>query len=259
MNESLAASRPRPSIAIPRNFKGATLSRLAEDIAAGCPEGWPPLLELDFQNLGFIRPAGVVFLSNLLWWLHQQGTAVHLVNANLDVAALRYLDDSLFFEQHCGGKLWASSRHGARRYPCSGSRTATATLGWSTTCSLGSSRSVGLTQASFYDIKSCLSELFNNIKDHIEIGSIFVQHYPNEERINLSLADFGLGIPAKVRETVPALSDPQAVVQAVQEGFTSKSTPGFESRLSWMLVGMSEDAAKFRKQAGSQTARGARH
>jgi len=42
------------------------------------------LLELDFQNLGFIRPAGVVFLSNLLWWLQQQGTSVHLVNANRD-------------------------------------------------------------------------------------------------------------------------------------------------------------------------------
>lgn len=44
--------------------------------------------------------------------------------------------------------------------------------------------------------------------------------------MDVSIADFGLGIPAKVRETVKDLSDPQAVIQAVQEGFTSKSTPG---------------------------------
>ena len=40
------------------------------------------------------------------------------------------------------------------------------------------------------------------------------------------MADFGLGIPEKVREICPNLSDAEAVIQAVQEGFTSKSTPG---------------------------------
>ena len=85
-----------------------------------------------------------------------------------------------------------------------------------------------MTEASVYNLKTCLSELFNNIKDHtrLDIGSIFVQHYPTENRINISLSDFGLGIPAKVRETVPGLGDSEAVVQAVKEGFTSKSTPG---------------------------------
>jgi hypothetical protein len=108
MSDTVNESAPCPSIAIPRNFKGATLSEFADDIVSGCPEeGWPPLLELDFQNLNFIRPAGVVFLSNLLWWLEQQGTQVHLINAERD--ALRYLDDSLFFEQHCGGKVWENS------------------------------------------------------------------------------------------------------------------------------------------------------
>jgi hypothetical protein len=39
----------------------------------------------------------------------------------------------------------------------------------------------------------------------------------------ISLSDFGLGIPAKVRKVVPNLSDPQAIEKAVQEGFTTKS------------------------------------
>ena len=174
-------SGPCPSIAIPRNFKGATLSRLAEDIAAGCPdEGWPPLLELDFQNLGFIRPAGVVFLSNLLWWLQQQGTSVHLVNANRDVAVLCYLDDSLFFEQHCGEKFWVNSSPRSTTIPLQRIAHSHSHAWLEHNLLPWLARNIGFTQASFYDLKSCLSELFNNIKDHtrFEIGSIFVQHYP---------------------------------------------------------------------------------
>jgi anti-sigma regulatory factor (Ser/Thr protein kinase) len=89
-------------------------------------------------------------------------------------------------------------------------------------------KNIGLTQASFHDLKVCLSELFNNIREHtqLEIGSIFVQHYPRRDRINVSIADFGLGIPEKVREVRPKISDTEAVILAVQEGFTTKSIPG---------------------------------
>lgn len=228
MSTLSAESPPRPSIAIPRNFKGATLGRFVGDIVDACPDGWPPILELDFQTLSFIRPAGVVFLSNLIWWLHQHGTAVHLMNANKDVPVVRYLDDSLFFEQHCGSKFWADSAPRRSTIPLrriahshSHDWLEHSLLPWL-------ARNIGLTQASFYDLKGCLSELFNNIKDHtrLDIGSIFVQHYPGEDRINLSLADFGIGIPEKVRTAVPGLTDSQAVIQAVQEGFTTRSTPG---------------------------------
>jgi hypothetical protein len=37
------------------------------------------------------------------------------------------------------------------------------------------------------------------------------------------LSDFGLGIPEKVRQQVPKLSDSEAIKQAVREGFTTKS------------------------------------
>ena len=84
---------------------------------------------------------------------------------------------------------------------------------------------LSITKASLADIRSCISELFHNIEDHTEydIGSIFVQHYPNESRVTISLSDFGLGIPNKVREVIPALSDSEAIERAVEEGFTTKS------------------------------------
>jgi hypothetical protein len=39
------------------------------------------------------------------------------------------------------------------------------------------------------------------------------------------VSDFGLGIPENVRRKLPNLSDAEAIVQAVQEGFTTKSNP----------------------------------
>jgi hypothetical protein len=62
MSDSSSTAPPPPSFEVPRRFEGATLSTLAENIATGCPappEGWPPLLVLDFQRLNFILPAGV--------------------------------------------------------------------------------------------------------------------------------------------------------------------------------------------------------
>jgi hypothetical protein len=99
-----------PCIDIPRDFEGATLSKFADAVVAACPDGWPPELVLDFDKLNFIQPAGVIFLSNLICWLNEHGTTVQLINANRDnVEALRHLDDSRFFEQHCGSKIWERS------------------------------------------------------------------------------------------------------------------------------------------------------
>jgi signal transduction histidine kinase len=85
-----------------------------------------------------------------------------------------------------------------------------------------------ISEASIYGFKVCISELFNNIKDHtqLDIGSIFVQHFPTERDVMISVSDFGVGIPDNVRKTLPNLSDAQAIIHAVEEGFTTKSTPG---------------------------------
>jgi hypothetical protein len=77
-------------------------------------------------------------------------------------------------------------------------------------------------------MKACVSEIFNNIQDHTryDIGSIFVQHFPHENTVTISVSDFGLGIPGNVQQKLPELTDDQAILQAVKEGFTTKSKPG---------------------------------
>ena len=88
---------------------------------------------------------------------------------------------------------------------------------------------MGITQASLFSFKACVSELFNNIQDHsqFDIGSIFVQHFPNEKSVTISLSDFGIGIPAKVQQLLPGVSDSGAILEAVKEGSPQRKNRGF--------------------------------
>jgi hypothetical protein len=108
------------TIILPSQFEGRTLSKVAADVVACSPNGRPgDLINLtfDFSKLTFVRPSGIVFLSNLIWWLHHHGTNVKFTGIDVPSAALRFLDDSLFFEQHCGASpdCGAPTDHAAAR------------------------------------------------------------------------------------------------------------------------------------------------
>jgi anti-sigma regulatory factor (Ser/Thr protein kinase) len=218
---------PVPIIVLPKQFNGLTLATLAAEVTKHARGGWPPELVFDFAELGFIRPAGVVFLSNLVHWLDEKKTRVLFRNTKKQTAPLFYLDDSLFFQQHLGSKVRPTASPRATTRPLlrlaqkdSHSWLQSDLLPW-----LASRLSIN--EASLYSVKVCVSELFNNIQDHTryDIGSIFIQHFPNENSVIFSVADFGLGIPDKVRSKVPEISDTAAIIKAVEEGFTTKSRP----------------------------------
>jgi anti-sigma regulatory factor (Ser/Thr protein kinase) len=216
-----------PIVQLPARFEGRDLSRIAAEVVAQAGGTFPSELTFDFDKLVFIRPAGVVFLSNLIDWLSEKGTTISLINCDLNRESIKYLDDSLFFERHRGAKLGVNSspRDTTRPLLKLAQRDS---HGWleSDFVPWLASR-LALTQPSLYALKVSVSELFNNIQDHTrhDIGSIFVQHFPREKRITISVSDFGLGIPAKVREQVPGITDGDAIVKAMQDGFTTKSKP----------------------------------
>jgi hypothetical protein len=89
-----------PMIVLPSRFEGRTLSKVAADVVACSPNGIPARLTFDLSELTFVNPSGVVFFSNLIWWLHYRGTGVQFSGTGAYSAALRFLDDSLFFEQN---------------------------------------------------------------------------------------------------------------------------------------------------------------
>lgn len=219
---------PAPVIRLPRQFEGVTLSQLVAGLQANFAQGALTELVFDFSTLCFIRPAGVVFLSNVVHWLAQLGCKVTFqgVAAN-NSAVIRFLDDSLFFEQHCGRKLRADAapRDTTRPLVKVAQSASHAWLDRNLVPWLSSRLSI--TQSSLYSFRAVISELFNNIKDHttLDIGSIFVQHFPNKKRVVIAVSDFGAGIPSTVRNSLPSATDSEAIIQAVQEGFTTRSIP----------------------------------
>lgn len=217
-----------PVIQLPGHFDGHQMSILANEVVEHSQDGWPGDLIFDFSKLYFIQPAGVVFLSNLIRWLLQHNTNVSFVNHTQDKDCIRYLDDSLFFRAHLGTKVWLTSSPRNTTRPLQAIAHAESHAWLQADLVPWLANRLAVTQPTVYPVKACVSELFNNIQDHtrFDIGSIFVQHFPKKNSVMLSLSDFGLGIPSKVRETVAGLSDPEAILKAVEEGFTSKSTQG---------------------------------
>jgi anti-sigma regulatory factor (Ser/Thr protein kinase)/anti-anti-sigma regulatory factor len=218
---------PGMTLPLPHRLDGPNLCAFAQSVLSTCSDHLPNGLIIDFRKLDFIEPVGVTFLSNLVDWLHSRNVDVAFLNHDRETPALCFLDDALFFEQILGSKLRSSAsprsttrplQHITHEYSHSWLRANL--VPWL-------AGKLGVTNASLYGFQVCVSEIFNNIKDHthLDIGSIFVQQFPNLDRVNISVADFGRGIPDAVRASKPALNDAQAIVQAVEGGFTTKSTP----------------------------------
>lgn len=218
---------PDPIIILPAQFNGTTLSKVAAAVLEHAQGQWPTSLIFDFSRLRFIRPAGVVFLSNLAYWLNEHGTKVSFINCDTNETPIKYLDDSLFFEQHCGAKLDPNSAPRSTTRPLVRIAQEESHAWLETNLVRWLAGRLSITEPSLYAFKACISELFNNIQDHTthDFGSIFVQHFPNDKEVTISVSDLGLGIPEKVREKEPERSDSDAIIRAVQEGFTTKSRP----------------------------------
>lgn len=190
-------------------------------------ETLPTSVVVDFSRLRFCRPPAVVFLSNLTRFLVRNGVAVSWQGIDETKEAIRYLDDSRFFEQHAGRALRSGASPRSTTMPLVEVKQTYGfswieyeLIPWLSACS-------GLPSGAFAEFRTCLSELFNNINDHsqLDVGSTFAQWYPQESRLIVAVADFGRGIPSAVRTVETSHDDGAAIVRACDEGFSSRSTP----------------------------------
>ncbi len=87
-------------------------------------------------------------------------------------------------------------------------------------------RSLSCDEPSLATLKVCFQEIFNNINDHSteKIGCSFAQHYPQKNKIKISISDFGVGIPFNVKNKIKNLNDHQAIDKACEAGFTTQTT-----------------------------------
>lgn len=93
-----------PSVKLPSQLHGLALSKVAAEVVTHAQEGWPAELTFDFSTLSFICPAGVVFLSNLVYWLNEKGTNVFFSNSRCRDSGIELSRRFYFFKQHIGQK-----------------------------------------------------------------------------------------------------------------------------------------------------------
>lgn len=186
--------------------------------------------DFDFTSLSFIQPPGVTILSNIVRKLRKHDVTVsftyYLPNRSKKFCPIKFLDDSMFFKHFFGKKLDEKASLRVTTLPLE-NVTYDRSYGYLEGAMSWLAPKLSLTKESLGDIKVCIEEVFNNINDHSSdnTGSIFIQHYPKEKKVMVSISDIGIGIPGSIQSHFPNMNDAEALRAAIRQGFTTKSTP----------------------------------
>jgi anti-sigma regulatory factor (Ser/Thr protein kinase) len=190
------------------------------------PDGAPLArsYRFDLSPLRFIDACGMVVLTNLLQWLRWKDVQVEITGFDRYADGIKYLDDCGFFALHRGSPLRSTAQPRDTTLPVVAVAHAQS-HGWiELTAMPWLAQKLNMSTRSLADLSVSLKELFNNVLDHStrEIASVHVQWHPKMKEIHVAISDFGIGIAREVQKLRPALSDPEALLLASQEGFSTK-------------------------------------
>jgi hypothetical protein len=216
-------------IILPHRLNGATLGRVVSAFLVAINNKLPRTIYIDFKNLTFIEPVGVTFLENFTQWLKNHGTHVHFQGhdgCNKYRSSISFLDDAQFFAVHLGETIRDGAHPRSTTQPLVNVHHERSHHWVRSTLTPWLSGRLDVPMRSLGNFQVCVQELMNNIKDHssLEIGCIFSQHFPKLKRVNISVADFGHGIPKLVQKIHNNLDDCAAIIKATENGFTTKTT-----------------------------------
>lgn len=221
-------------VEIPSRFTRDTMYNLLDKIINPDIQPRDKAIAFDFNSLThFIEPVGVTILSNLIEWLLSKKVVVGILpletKPSFSSDPIKYLDDSMFFQKYLGNNVSNKASIRSTTLPLQFVSYANSYQWLDKDFVFWLSRQLNITQESLLDIKMCFGEIFNNINDHSfadhKTGCIFAQHYPKSNTVNIAISDFGVGIPNNIRKIHPSLTDSEALLKAVEEGVTSRTSP----------------------------------
>lgn len=185
----------------------------------------------DFSGLTFIRPAGVVAFANVIELIKARNLRYQFkfpqsrAGSIYVTEPIRYLNNCGFFRAY-GGDIPEPAALPPTTIPIQRIAHSHA-YGWfEGQFSAWRRYKTDLNSHALSSVKLCFLEIFNNIQDHSgeTSGIVFAQFYPFRKRINISISDFGLGIPMTVRRVYPDASDADAIEIATRARFTAGTT-----------------------------------
>ncbi|NHZ83695.1 hypothetical protein F2P44_31170 [Massilia sp. CCM 8695] len=185
----------------------------------------PGCVCLDFMQLKKIQVGGVTVLCNLISLCRQMGIRVEHNAADFC--------DAFEFVKRSG--LLAFSEAGRQAPPTCPQFLPIKTVRYERSHAYVHfelvpwlASNLGLETGELGTLRVCFEEIFNNIRDHssIEVGCSAAHYDEKSGDITICVADFGVGIPGRVRLHRPELTtDQAAIAMACVEGFTTQTTP----------------------------------
>ncbi len=181
-------------------------------------------IAFNFADLQFVDGAGLTVLCNTLAWLAERDVKLGFLGYKECGPALRYLDDCGFFETYLGEALNDCASCRGTTLPAQKVSHAYS-HGWlEYTAAPWLSSKLNTSVRRLATLTVCLKEMFNNIDEHSteDTGYIHVQHYPNLDKVSITVSDFGIGIPKSIRRKFSVNSDAEAIELASRDGITTK-------------------------------------
>jgi anti-sigma regulatory factor (Ser/Thr protein kinase) len=222
LNLNAAASPIRIVGHLPQWFNADTMHGFIQEVMEGYHSKRCGEVVFDFGKLAFIDPVGVVVLANLVEYFKSLAVPVYFEGLMKSRGA-RFLADAGFFAHYVKAPTFQVPKKNTMPLQLINGTQAASYLRNRLVPWIG--EATGLAARSLEALQACLAEVFQNVRDHsgVEVGCTFAQHFPNRQRLQIAVSDFGRGIPALVRRVVPGVMDSRAIYLACQEGFTSKT------------------------------------
>ncbi|MDZ5712228.1 ATP-binding protein [Jeotgalibacillus haloalkalitolerans] len=220
------------TVYLPTRFKRTTINFILEDIINEDLHPKSDEFTFDFSRLTFIEPAAITLLSNLFEWLLHNDVKVYIdlpdKYGDKPNCPIKFLDDSLFFKEYLEKPLYEDPHPRVTTLPLTKVHYTNSQQWIDNNFKPWLARRLDVHVSRLDTISMCIGEVFNNIVDHTdtEIGSVFAQHYPQTDCIKICVADFGIGIAKNIQEKYDAnLTDREALILSIKEGFTTQDTP----------------------------------
>lgn len=216
---------PKKTVQVPSRFNVYTMDPFIASFIDEEGDAESKSFLVDFSILEFADPVAIVVMSNLFEYLKLLNIKVALIGLVNRSEGVIFLDDSGFFLQYHGSMLRSHASLRDTTLPLKLVANPQAipylygdVIPWI-------AQRLQTTAIALGTLRVTLQEVFHNINDHsgVQVGCVFIQHFPKKSEINIAISDFGSGIPKNVRKVQPDANDQEALVLAIKEGFTSKS------------------------------------
>lgn len=217
------------TVLLPRQFTIGSLPHFVGQIVAA--DGTPKDREFtfDFHSLGFIDGAGLTVFTNAMGWLKKRECKVYFTRFRDRSGSepIRYLDSCGFFQRHIRESLSPFNWPRDTTLPCTRLSRGQGHAWLDGSFVPWVARVLQADPRALISLKTCVKEVLVNVEDHSteEIASVHVQHYPNVNRVGITISDFGTGIPANIKRVFGPMNDGEAILRASEEGVTTKTNP----------------------------------